>query len=190
MACRALERYMIDKLSAAESTFKGRSSCLTQLEHMDQSNEGLTSDSSFKEMQLRMGDPEVAGNATEFQRVAKAAADLEGIATAFGKVLQSVYDPNDQFGQHFRAYPREEIRMYQHAHYSGTRYRYSTTIPISLAAQGDGEAAGGLDGLPQGGPERPRDGRVHEGGDPGASGIARRAREQPEAHVAPQGPAR
>ncbi len=51
---------MVDKLSAAEST--------------------------FKEMQLRMGDPAVAGNATEFQRVAKAAADLEGIATAFGEV--------------------------------------------------------------------------------------------------------
>lgn len=62
VACRALEQYMIDKLSAAEST--------------------------FKEMQLRMGDPEVAGNATEFQKVAKAAADLEGIATAFAKVYK------------------------------------------------------------------------------------------------------
>lgn len=60
VACRVLERYMVDKLSAAEST--------------------------FKEMQLRMGDPDVAGNAAEFQRVAKAAADLEGIATAYGEV--------------------------------------------------------------------------------------------------------
>ena len=57
---KAMERYMIDKLQQAEST--------------------------FKEMQLRMGDPDVAANATEFQRVAKAAADLEGISTAFGKV--------------------------------------------------------------------------------------------------------
>jgi len=41
--CCALERYMIDKLSAAERT--------------------------FKELQLRMSDPEVAANATEFQKV-------------------------------------------------------------------------------------------------------------------------
>eukprot|EP00877_Chromochloris_zofingiensis_P007621 jgi/Chrzof1/3111/Cz12g12120.t1 len=42
---------MVDKLQAAENT--------------------------YKEMQLRMADPEVAGNSTEFQKVAKAAADLE-----------------------------------------------------------------------------------------------------------------
>ncbi len=51
---------MVDKLTAAEAT--------------------------FKEMQMRMGDPEVAANAAEFQRVAKAASDLESIATAFGQV--------------------------------------------------------------------------------------------------------
>ena len=39
MPCRAMERYMIDKLSAAESM--------------------------FKEMQLRMGDPDVAVRGTE-----------------------------------------------------------------------------------------------------------------------------
>lgn len=43
MYCRALERYMIDKLSAAERT--------------------------YKELQLRMSDPDVAANATEFQKV-------------------------------------------------------------------------------------------------------------------------
>ncbi|GAX77554.1 hypothetical protein CEUSTIGMA_g4998.t1 [Chlamydomonas eustigma] len=48
---------MVDKLTAAEST--------------------------FREMQLRMSDPDVAGNSTEFQKVAKAAADLEGVATTF-----------------------------------------------------------------------------------------------------------
>eukprot|EP00878_Enallax_costatus_P023528 GHUV01025028.1.p1 GENE.GHUV01025028.1~~GHUV01025028.1.p1 ORF type:complete len:285 (+),score=106.07 GHUV01025028.1:739-1593(+) len=49
--CRALERYMVDKLDAAESI--------------------------FKELQLRMADPEVANNATEFQKVARAASELE-----------------------------------------------------------------------------------------------------------------
>lgn len=57
--CRALERYLVDKLSAAEST--------------------------FKEMQLRMADPDVAANAAEFQRVAKAAADLELTSITYQK---------------------------------------------------------------------------------------------------------
>lgn len=47
--CRALERYLYDKLSAAEMT--------------------------HKELQLRMADPEVAGDAQEFLRVAKAAGE-------------------------------------------------------------------------------------------------------------------
>jgi peptide chain release factor 1 len=58
-ACRALERYMVDKLSAAEST--------------------------FREMQIRMADPQIASDATEFQKVAKAAADLELTALTFSK---------------------------------------------------------------------------------------------------------
>lgn len=49
----------MDKLSAAEST--------------------------FKEMQLRMADPDVAANAAEFQRVAKAAADLELTSLTYQK---------------------------------------------------------------------------------------------------------
>lgn len=43
LVCHALEQYMVDKLSAAEST--------------------------FKELQLRMADPDVANNASEFQKV-------------------------------------------------------------------------------------------------------------------------
>jgi hypothetical protein len=43
VVCRALEQYMIDKLTAAERT--------------------------YKELQLRMSDPDVAANATEFQKV-------------------------------------------------------------------------------------------------------------------------
>jgi protein subunit release factor A len=53
---------MIDKLTAAEST--------------------------FREMQLRMSDPDIAGNSTEFQKVAKAAADLERVAMTFAQVLR------------------------------------------------------------------------------------------------------
>ena len=59
MRVKAMEKYMIDKLSQAELT--------------------------FKEMQLRMGDPDVAADATEFQRVAKAAADLEQTANSFAQ---------------------------------------------------------------------------------------------------------
>jgi hypothetical protein len=55
----AMEKYMVDKLSDASST--------------------------FKEMQMRMADPDVAADATEFQRVAKAAADLEPTSTAFAQ---------------------------------------------------------------------------------------------------------
>lgn len=43
LVCHALEGYMVDKLAAAEGT--------------------------FKELQLRMADPDVANNATEFQKV-------------------------------------------------------------------------------------------------------------------------
>lgn len=43
LVCRALESYMSDKLRAAEST--------------------------FKELQLRMADPDVASDASEFQKV-------------------------------------------------------------------------------------------------------------------------
>jgi hypothetical protein len=43
VSCRALESYMVDKLRAAEGT--------------------------FKELQLRMADPEVANNSQEFQKV-------------------------------------------------------------------------------------------------------------------------
>lgn len=48
---------MIDKLSNAEQT--------------------------YKEMQLRMADPDVAGDAAEFQKVAKAASDLEATTLAY-----------------------------------------------------------------------------------------------------------
>jgi peptide chain release factor 1 len=43
VVCRAIEGYMVDKLKAAEAT--------------------------YKEMQMRMADPEVAGNSNEFQKV-------------------------------------------------------------------------------------------------------------------------
>lgn len=57
--CQALEKYLYEKLSAAEMT--------------------------HKELQLRMADPEVAGDAQEFLRVAKAAgeAGLVKARTAF-----------------------------------------------------------------------------------------------------------
>ncbi|MEW5318236.1 MAG: hypothetical protein WDW38_009474 [Sanguina aurantia] len=55
--CRALERYLYDKLSAAEMT--------------------------HRELQLRMADPEVAGDAQEFLRVAKAAGDLDATVASF-----------------------------------------------------------------------------------------------------------
>eukprot|EP00879_Flechtneria_rotunda_P002947 GHRR01003164.1.p1 GENE.GHRR01003164.1~~GHRR01003164.1.p1 ORF type:complete len:434 (+),score=165.20 GHRR01003164.1:160-1461(+) len=51
VVCHALESYMVDKLRAAEGT--------------------------FKELQLRMADPDVVGNASEFQKVARAASELE-----------------------------------------------------------------------------------------------------------------
>ena len=38
---------------------------------------------TFKELQMRMADPEVAGNSTEFQKVAKAASDLEETVNTF-----------------------------------------------------------------------------------------------------------
>ena len=44
---------------------------------------------TFKEMQLRMADPEVAGNATEFQRVARAAAELEETVNTFRDYLST-----------------------------------------------------------------------------------------------------
>lgn len=54
---RAIEPYMADKLGAAEAT--------------------------FRELQLRMADPDVAANSGEFQKVAKAAADLEATVAAY-----------------------------------------------------------------------------------------------------------
>eukprot|EP00882_Tetradesmus_deserticola_P011386 GHRQ01012046.1.p1 GENE.GHRQ01012046.1~~GHRQ01012046.1.p1 ORF type:complete len:438 (+),score=244.01 GHRQ01012046.1:333-1646(+) len=57
VSCRALESYMVDKLRAAEGT--------------------------FKELQLRMADPEVANNSQEFQKVARAAAELEQTVNAY-----------------------------------------------------------------------------------------------------------
>mmetsp|Transcript_8420 Transcript_8420/g.22481 ORF Transcript_8420/g.22481 Transcript_8420/m.22481 type:complete len:440 (+) Transcript_8420:909-2228(+) len=55
--CRALENYIVDKLKASELT--------------------------YKEMQLRMADPEVASNVKEFQRIAKLASDLEGLVNSY-----------------------------------------------------------------------------------------------------------
>ncbi|KAG2494981.1 hypothetical protein HYH03_006914 [Edaphochlamys debaryana] len=57
VACRALEGYMEEKLRAAEMT--------------------------FKDLQTKMADPDVAANASEFQVVAKAAADLEATVNTF-----------------------------------------------------------------------------------------------------------
>jgi hypothetical protein len=57
VACRAAERYVLEKLAAAEST--------------------------YRELQLRMADPTVAANAGEFQKVAKAASDLEETVNAY-----------------------------------------------------------------------------------------------------------
>lgn len=57
LVARAIESYMVDKLRAAEST--------------------------FKELQLRMADPEVAANSSEFQKVAKAAADLDQTVSTY-----------------------------------------------------------------------------------------------------------
>ncbi|GIL86243.1 hypothetical protein Vretifemale_14623 [Volvox reticuliferus] len=57
VTCNALESYMVEKLRAAEAT--------------------------FKELQMKMADPEVAANSIEFQKVAKAAADLEETVTTY-----------------------------------------------------------------------------------------------------------
>lgn len=38
---------------------------------------------TFRELQLRMADPDVAANSTEFQKVAKAASDLEDTVNTF-----------------------------------------------------------------------------------------------------------
>uniref|UniRef100_A0A383V435 Prokaryotic-type class I peptide chain release factors domain-containing protein n=2 Tax=Tetradesmus obliquus TaxID=3088 RepID=A0A383V435_TETOB len=57
VSCRALESYMVDKLRAAEGT--------------------------FKELQLRMADPDVANNSQEFQKVARAASELEQTVNAY-----------------------------------------------------------------------------------------------------------
>lgn len=65
VAVNALESYMVDKLQATEMT--------------------------FKEMQLRMADPEVAADASEFQRVAKAAADIEDVVSAYRWVGHTRY---------------------------------------------------------------------------------------------------
>eukprot|EP00798_Chlamydomonas_sp_ICE-L_P001880 gene1880-33299_t len=59
----ALEGYMVAKLSAAEFT--------------------------YKEMQMRMADPEVASDPKEFQRVAKAAADLEVSVDSYQAYLKA-----------------------------------------------------------------------------------------------------
>lgn len=55
--CSALESYVVDKLRAAEFT--------------------------YKDLQLRMADPEIAADAAEFQKVAKAAADLEDTVNSY-----------------------------------------------------------------------------------------------------------
>lgn len=83
---------MVDKLSAAEMT--------------------------FKEMQMRMGDPEVAGNAEEFQKVAKAAADLEQTSNTFAlhrdtekQLMESqAYLKEVQNDHEMAEFAREEIK--------------------------------------------------------------------------------
>ncbi|KAL6749526.1 peptide chain release factor [Haematococcus lacustris] len=55
--CQALEGYMEDKLKATEMT--------------------------YKELQLRMADPDVAADASEFQKVAKAASDVEDMVLSY-----------------------------------------------------------------------------------------------------------
>lgn len=44
---------------------------------------------TFKELQMRMADPEVANNSNEFQKVAKAAADLEPTVTAYRNYIET-----------------------------------------------------------------------------------------------------
>jgi len=61
VACRALEGYMEEKLKSTEFT--------------------------FLELQMRMADPEVAGDSREFQRVAKAASDIEDLVNSYRKHL-------------------------------------------------------------------------------------------------------
>jgi len=57
---RALEGYLVDKMRATEET--------------------------YDELQARMAQPEVAGDAEEFQRVAKAAGELEPAVTLFREI--------------------------------------------------------------------------------------------------------
>lgn len=46
-------------------------------------------ESTFKELQLRMADPDVASDASEFQKVARAAAELEEQVTAYRQYLDT-----------------------------------------------------------------------------------------------------
>ncbi|KAK9842018.1 hypothetical protein WJX81_004389 [Elliptochloris bilobata] len=55
--CQAIEPYVLDKLKDTEQT--------------------------YNELSMRMADPEVAASTTDFQRVAKAAADIEPTVAAF-----------------------------------------------------------------------------------------------------------
>lgn len=73
----ALENYLVDKLTAVEST--------------------------FKELQLRMADPDVVGKSDEYQKVAKAAGELEQTVTAFRQ-----YQSTEQQVAEAEKYLREE----------------------------------------------------------------------------------
>ena len=43
----------------------------------------MAEEMAYKELQLRMADPEVASDATEFQKVAKKAADIEEVVNTY-----------------------------------------------------------------------------------------------------------
>ncbi|KAG1668296.1 hypothetical protein FOA52_011193 [Chlamydomonas sp. UWO 241] len=82
-----MEKYMVEKLTDASST--------------------------FREMQMRMADPDVAADPAEFQRVAKAASDLEPTSNAFAQ-----HQELEKQIQDARAYLKEVQDDYEMAEFA------------------------------------------------------------------------
>jgi peptide chain release factor 1 len=101
---RALESYMVDKLRAAEAT--------------------------FKELQMRMADPEVAGNATEFQKVARSAAELEATVEAFNS-----YQDTEKQLEETQAYLKELLNDPEMAEFTREEMVGLNTQLIALDAK-------------------------------------------------------
>ncbi len=95
---------MVDKLRAAEAT--------------------------FKELQMRMADPEVAGNATEFQKVARSAAELEATVEAFNS-----YQDTEKQLEETQAYLKELLNDPEMAEFTREEMVGLNTQLIALDAK-------------------------------------------------------